>query len=122
MRGEGTQALFDALLIANICEDLLKDSDLRMLVCGNVQTCLGHKCEQAHRFERNRFTTCVRARNHHHEEFVPQVEVDRHYFSGQQWMACIVQVHIARVVQARFGSAHHASITCLCQVQIELCQ
>src|SRR2546426_5396331 len=91
-----------------------------MLICGYVQACLCHQCQQAHGLQRYRFTTCVGACNDYHEKFVSEVKVDRHDIARQQWMASVAQVNESRVVQVWFGAAHHAPVARLGKMQVKL--
>ena len=45
--GKGTQALFNALFVTDICENLCKNGQLRAVQGRNVQTCLPHQREQS---------------------------------------------------------------------------
>src|SRR5262249_47936932 len=49
MRGKRAQTLLDALLVADISEDLLEDRDFRVLVDRDMQTGLSHQGQQANR-------------------------------------------------------------------------
>src|SRR5579859_5870822 len=91
-----------------------------MLICRYVQTGLRHQCQQAHGFQRYRFTPCVGACNYYHEKFVSEVKVDRHDISRQQWMASVAQVNKSRIVQVWFSTAHQAPVARLGKMQVKL--
>ncbi len=59
MSGECGQALLDALLISDVCENVGEYGKLRTVKGGNVKSCLTHEAEQTHGFKRNCLTTCV---------------------------------------------------------------
>ena len=58
--GEGGQALFDALFVADVHEELVKHADLTALVGGDQKAALRHGAKQAGCFQRNGLTAGVR--------------------------------------------------------------
>ena len=59
VRGEGREALLDALLVADVREDLLEDRDARIPRRPGSAARLRHQRQQAHRLERHRLATRV---------------------------------------------------------------
>ena len=47
VRGERRQILLDALLITDICEDIVEDSQAGFLHRRDMQTCLSHERKQS---------------------------------------------------------------------------
>ena len=78
MGRESGQALLNALLIAHIGEDAVKDADLRAAVGGDMEAALRHKAQKTQRFQRHRLTARVRACNDEGIVLAAQFHRDRH--------------------------------------------
>ena len=79
VRGEGAEALLDALLIADVREDVLEDDGPRAVVYGEVETRLGHEGKQANGLEGDSFPARVRPGDDQHAEAVAQFDRDGHH-------------------------------------------
>ena len=77
VRGEGGEALLDALLIADVCHDLLEHGQARAVRCRNVQAALRHHGEQADRLERDGFAAGIRAGDDEGVKVAAERDVDR---------------------------------------------
>ena len=58
---ESTQTLLNALFVANVCVDFLKDSKAGAIKCRNMQTRLSHQCKKSYRLQRDSFAAGVGA-------------------------------------------------------------
>src|SRR5258708_27698159 len=74
VRRKRRKALLDALFVANIGEDIVKDTNLRSGSRRNVEARLGHERQEASRLQGDRLTARVWSSNHHHPEVVAQPE------------------------------------------------
>ena len=77
MRGEGRQALLNALLVANIRINCTEHRQLRT-ACRNEQANLRHQRKHTHSLQRYRFTASIRAGNQKHRKFFAQLYIQRH--------------------------------------------
>ena len=77
VRREGGEALLDALLIADVGHDLLKDRETRAVGGGDMQTALRHDGEQADRLERDGLAAGVRAGDDERVKVAAERNVDR---------------------------------------------
>ena len=80
--GEGGQALFDALLVADVHEKLVKYANLAALVGGNEETALCHGTQQTGRFQGDRLAAGVRAGNDERIVFSAQRDIHRDALFG----------------------------------------
>ena len=85
MGAESGQRLFNALLVANVCVDAIKQREPR-LISRNMQTGVSHQSKQAHRLERNGLATRVRSSYQQHPVFFSHIQADRNNLAEKQWM------------------------------------
>ena len=78
MRRKGGQTLLDALLVADIRQDMAEDRQDAAVRGGDVQAALVHGREQADRLERNGLAAGVRAGDDERVEAAAELDVDRH--------------------------------------------
>ena len=86
MRGEGTQVLFNALLIANIGEHLIEHSNLAAPFRRNMQPRLRHKRQQSNCLQHNSFPTRVWAGDHERVEPIPKINICWHNALRRMWI------------------------------------
>ena len=55
VRGVGTQVVFQALLVADVQENVLEHAGFGVVGAGNEQAHLQHELHEAHRFQAHRF-------------------------------------------------------------------
>ena len=120
MRGEGAQALLDALLVADVGEDVLIDRQLGAILGGNVHARLRHQAEQPHRLERDRLAASVRTGNDDHPRLAVEPEVERNDLAGQQRVARLAQSQRPVVGDPWNACAGQAGIARLGQMQVNL--
>src|SRR5206468_1968664 len=70
VRGEGAEALLDALFVADVREYVLEDDGPGAVVYGKVEARLRHEGEQADGLEGNRLASGVRAGDDQHAKAV----------------------------------------------------
>ena len=78
MGGEGGQALFDALLVAYVCQHPVEHPDGAAAVGGDVQAALGHQAQQADGFQGHGLAAGVGAGDHQGVELLAQLHGDGH--------------------------------------------
>ena len=78
VRREGRERLLQALLVADVGEDVVEDRQLRPLMRRDVQARLGHDRQQADRLQRDRLAAGVRPGDDQDLELEAEVDVDRH--------------------------------------------
>ena len=107
MRGKSTQRLFNALLIPDICINLMKKSQLTAVKSRNVKSCLTHKSKQTNGFQRNCFSSGIRTCDNQKVKIISQTDINGNYFLfWNQRMAGFFQEHTAFLVKNRFASVH----------------
>ena len=76
MGREGTQRLFNALLVSDIRIDFIKDGKRAAVQSRNVKAGLSHQREQTYGLQRNGFTAGVRSRDDQQVKILAQGNVD----------------------------------------------
>ena len=84
VRTEGAERLLQALLVANVREDIVEDRHAAAVPGRHVHAALGHQAQQAGRLERHRFAAGVGPGDDEDVEAVAQADVDGHDF--ERWM------------------------------------
>ena len=110
VRGKGGQTLLDALLIADIGENILKYRKLAGGQRRNVQPALCHHGKQSHRFQSDRFAAGIRPR--HNQCGIAGAaaccHMDRHhFFLIDERMTCLLQIHISLLIDDGTFCPHH---------------
>ena len=77
MTGKGGQALLDALLIADVHEEFVKDADLTALIRRDEEAALCHRAKQTGRFQSDGLTAGVGAGDDERIIFPAQRNIDR---------------------------------------------
>ena len=80
MGGEGTQRLFDALLVSDIRVDLFEHGQLRAVQRRDMKAGLAHQRQQPDRFQRDGFAAGVRSRDDQKIERVAETDINRNHF------------------------------------------
>ena len=76
VRAERAERLFQALLVADVGEDVMENRHVAALAGRDVHARLGHQAEQARRFETDRFAAGVRAGDDEQVEAETQANID----------------------------------------------
>ena len=79
MGGEGTEALLNALLVANICEYFRKNRKLAAIQRRNMKACLSHEGKQSDGFQAYGFTTGIGTGDDQKVKILSEVDVNRDY-------------------------------------------
>ncbi len=91
------QALLDALLVADIDEDLRKDAELGMRSGGDEHPALRHQGQQADRLERHRLAAGVGTGNQQYAKVGAYIQAQRHDGPGiEQRVARFLETHDMR--------------------------
>ena len=107
MRGERTQRLLDALLVANVHEHLVENAHLGLWMHWYVKPSLMHQHEQADGFQRHRFTPGVWPGDDDDARVAVHVQADRHGgFAMQERMIGARQVQRRVRQRARRDGGH----------------
>ena len=81
VRGVGRQVVFQALLVADVQENILEHAGFGVVGAGNEQAHLQHELHQAHGFQAHGLAARVGAGNHQNALLVVQLQVERHHFA-----------------------------------------
>ena len=100
MRGEGRKRLLNALFISDVRVNVLKQTDLALLVCRDVQAGGRHQAEQPQCFERHGLTARVRTGDDQRVVVVADGDIDRHRL-------ILVEQRVPRAQQAAAARALH---------------
>ena len=89
MRGEGAEALLDALFVADVGEELLVDGDAGSVGGRDVETAAGHQVQEADGLEGDRLAAGVGSGDEDGVESVGRAEgdVEGHGVGAEQRMA-----------------------------------
>ncbi len=79
MGGEGTEALLNALLIANVCKYFRKNRKLAAVQCRNMKAGLSHEGKKSDGFQADGFTTGIRAGDDQKIKILSEMDVNRDY-------------------------------------------
>ena len=102
MRGEGTQALLNALLIPDVRIDLMENGKLRTVQGGNMKAGLPHQAEKPRCFQGYRLTTGIGAGDDEQVIIPSQADIDGHRgFFIQEGMSCPPDINNVFVVKYR---------------------
>ena len=102
MAGEGGQALFNALFIADIHQVFIKMADGTAFVRRDQEAVLGHRVQQAGRFDADGFAAGVGAGDDKGIIFFAQGNIHRHdLFLVDQRVAGFFQCKAAAIVHLR---------------------
>ena len=77
VRAERAERLFQALLVADVGEDLVEDGHVAALAGGDVHAALGHQAEQSRCLEADGFAAGVRPGDDEQVEAEAEADVDR---------------------------------------------
>src|SRR5437762_2771251 len=105
VRREGAEALLDALLVADVREDVLEDDGPRAVVYGEVEARLGHEGEQANGLEGDSFPARVRPGDDQHAEAVAQFDRDGHHVARKARAAGVLDTAAFLAIAQRPTSA-----------------
>ena len=124
VRGEGGQALFDALFISDIRINLLEYGKLTGRKCRNMQPALGHHGQQTCGFQCYGLTARIWPGNHQGGIFrSSHCHIDwNHFLFLNQRMTCLLQIHQTAFIHSRCIGFHHYREFPLGKVEIHLCQ
>ena len=120
MRGEGTQVLLNALLIADVRIDFVKDRELGMVRCRNVQAALAEQGKKSDGFQGNCLTAGVRTGDDEHCKVLADADIDRnHFFRVNERVASFFDADAALLIEIRFRTAVKQRELCACKDKIE---
>jgi hypothetical protein len=136
VRGEGGEALLDALLVADVGEDLLEHRHRRALRRRDVHPRLGHQLEEAHRLEGDRLASRVGAGDDQGDEVFlfrglllgaprtpraprPEADVDGDDVPGQQGVAGLDEVEPVVLLQPGGGRPDGQGVLGLGQGEVD---
>ena len=108
MRGEGTQGLFNALLISDISINLAEKCKFGTIQRRDMETRLSHQGKKTYGFQRNGFTTGVWSGDNQEVKIIPETDVNRNgFFLIDQWMTGLCEADDpAFCVENRFTGVH----------------
>ena len=113
--------MLNALLIANICVNIIINSHLRTRLCWQEQSCLTHQHQKAKCFHGNGFTASIRACYQQHGKFFTQSNINRYYLvCWQKWMASRQQLSYSILTNNRLCGLHFISQSRLGKGKINL--
>ena len=102
MGGEGTEALLNALLVANICEYFRKNRKLAAVKCRNMKTGLSHESKQSNGFQADGFTTGIGACDDQKIKILSEMDVNRDYlFRRKERMTSLPDLDIVIRIKNR---------------------
>ena len=102
--GEGGQTLFDALLVADICEHLPEEREFTPVSRRNMQSRHAHQLEQTHCLERDRLASGVGSGDDDHIVVGTQFDIDGNdLFGVDQGMTAVADVDVVFIVENRPG-------------------
>ncbi|MNO86305.1 hypothetical protein D3C76_777010 [compost metagenome] len=123
MAGEGTQALLNALLVADIGINRIEYAKLAAVLSRHKQPGHRHQAEQADRFQRDGLPPSVRAGDDNRRVLVPQLHIDRHHLIRRdQRMSAFLQLKEPAIVHARQRSLQFPGQPGFSEDEIQLAQ
>ena len=121
MTGKGGQALLDALLIADVHEEFVEDTDLTALIRRDEEAALCHRAKQTGRFQSDGLTAGVGAGDDERIIFPAQRNIDRNaLLCVNERVACPDQREGIVGAHCRFECLELQRQTRLCQQDINV--
>ena len=114
------ETLLDALLIADICIDVLKNADFRICFYRKIAARLCHQCEKSECFHRNRLAAGVWSRNEQHAILLADLNIDGNDFlSIDERMARTEKLCPPIFIKMRKRCSHRIRQSCLGKGKID---
>ena len=121
MGGKSTETLFNALLISDICKDIVKDAEFGTFKGRDMKSGLSHQGKESNRFQRNRLATGVWSGDDQKTEIISQTDGDRDYFFRiQKGMTTFFDADPALVIEDWTDCVHLLSQNGFCKNEIQL--